>query len=380
MSTVLNIGIVLSFFLSILLFAKDNKALTDNILSLWLVTIGIHLTGYYINYNGYWELYPHLIGITTPLPFLYGPFLYLYLVYSIRRSSHLKPIDYLHYAPALLSYLYMMPFYFFYSAEEKVAVDKGLINDYSVFSTVLLIGFLVSGIGYSIISYRKLLQHKKMVLDNFSYDSGISLNWLKYAIVAIGLVFITAAIVLVLREAIGFEFPFNADILFYSIIVGFVVFVGYSGIRQEGLFLNTINNEKELVTAGSEYKKSGLKTETAIEKHKELLHLMEAEKPYLNPKLTLNELSLRLEMSANNMSQLINQYEHVNFYDFVNKYRVEEFITRAQSNTDFSLLAHALDSGFNSKSSFNTVFKKLKLETPSQYLANLNKEDAFPKN
>ena len=106
MSTVLNIGIILSFFLSVLLFAKKDKALTDNILSLWLVTIGIHLTGYYLNYNGYWEIYPHLIGITTPLPFLYGPFLYLYLVYSLQKSNHLKPIDYLHFAPALFSWLY----------------------------------------------------------------------------------------------------------------------------------------------------------------------------------------------------------------------------------------------------------------------------------
>jgi len=373
MSIVLNIGIILSFFLAILLFSKKDKTLTDNILSVWLASIGVHLTGYFLKYNGYWEVYPHLIGITTPLPFLYGPFLYLYLGYSIQKSSTLKPIDYLHFAPAILSYMYMIPFYFFYSEEEKVKVDKGLIDDFSVFSTILLIGFMVSGLTYSVISYRKLVQRQKMVLDNFSYENRINLNWLRYSIIAIGFVFITAAIVSILREALGFEFPFNADILFYSIIVGFVVFVGYSGIRQQDLFSSTIKNEQELVNTESEYKKSGLKADLAIAKHKELLDVMENEKPYLNPKLTLNELSQRLEMSSNNMSQLINQYEHVNFYDFVNKYRVEEFISRAQSNTNFSILAHALDSGFNSKSSFNTVFKKLKSETPSRFLAGLKK-------
>jgi AraC-like DNA-binding protein len=267
----------------------------------------------------------------------------------------------------------MIPFYFFYSADEKVKVDKGLIDDYSFFSIILLIGFIVSGLAYFIISYRKLLLRKKLVLDNFSYDNRISLSWLQYSILGIGFAFITGAIVTIFREVVGFEFPFNADILFYSIIVGFVVFVGYSGIRQQDLFSNTIKNELELVNTESEYKKSGLKTELAVEKHKELLHLMEFEKPYLNPKLTLNELSQQLDMSSNNMSQLINQYEQVNFYDFINKYRVEEFIKRAHSNTNFSLLAHALDSGFNSKSSFNIVFKKLKSGTPSQYLANLKK-------
>ncbi|AKD04272.1 AraC family transcriptional regulator [Pontibacter korlensis] len=372
MTTILNIGIVLSFFLSILLFSKKNKALSDNILSIWLFTIGIHLTGYFLYYKGYWEHYPHLIGITTPLPFLHGPFLYLYLVYSIRNGNHLKPLDYLHFAPAALSYLYMMPFYFSYSAEEKAAVDKGLVEDYSVFSTILLIGFIVSGLTYAVTSYSKLLKRKNLVLDNFSYEKRISLSWLQYSILATGFVFVTVAFVSILREGFGFAFPFNADILFYSIIVGFVVYIGYSGIRQQDLFSNAPKSVEVLVDAESGYKKSGLKEDTAVLKHQELLWVMENEKPYLNPKLTLSELSLRLEMSPNNMSQLINQYEQVNFYDFINSYRVEEFIRRAQSNTNFSLLAHAFDAGFNSKSAFNSVFKKLKSETPSQYLAKLN--------
>ncbi|WP_169305585.1 helix-turn-helix domain-containing protein [Sphingobacterium alkalisoli] len=263
----------------------------------------------------------------------------------------------------------MLPFYFSYSAYEKVAVDKGLVDDYSVFSTILLVGFIVSGLVYSIISYRKLHQRKNLLLDNFSYENRISLSWLRYSILAIAFVFIMAALVSIFREGLGFSFPFNADILFYSIIVGFVVFIGYSGIRQQDLFSNNLKSGHELVNAESGYKKSGLKEDIAVIKHRELLRVMENEKPYINPKLTLSELSHRLEMSPNNMSQLINQYEQVNFYDFVNKYRVEEFIRRANSNTNFSLLAHALDSGFNSKSAFNSVFKKLKSETPSQYLA-----------
>jgi AraC-like DNA-binding protein len=98
---------------------------------------------------------------------------------------------------------------------------------------------------------------------------------------------------------------------------------------------------------------------------------MTKEKPYLNPKLTLAELAQSLSVPTNHLSQIINQYEQVNFHDFVNKYRVEEFIQKAQSNKNFSLLAHALDSGFNSKSTFNSVFKKLKSVTPSQYIADL---------
>jgi len=371
MTFVLNIGIVLSFFLGILLFMKKDKVLTDTILSIWLVVIGIHLTSSFIYFKGYWELYPHLIGITAPFPLLYGPFLYLYVLYSIKRKNFLQKIDYLHFAPALLSYVYMIPFYFFYSVEEKVQVDRGLVDDHDLFSNLLLIGFILSGIGYSILSYRKLVQRERVVEENFSNSNRINLSWLRYAILGIAAVFITGTIIIIFREVLGFQFPFNADILFYSLIVGFVVYVGYSGIRQQDLFTNTIINEEELVKTESEYKKSSLKLDVATSKHNELLELMNEEKLFLNPKLTLTELAESLSISNNHLSQIINQYEQVNFHDFVNKYRVEEFIQKAQSNTSFSLLGHALDSGFNSKSTFNSVFKKFKSVTPSQYIANL---------
>lgn len=373
MSTVLNIGIILSFFLSILLFSKKKKRITDNILTFWLLSIGIHLTSYYLYDQGYWDKYPHLIGISVPFPFLYGPFLYLYVLYSLKNKKYIRKIDYLHFAPVLFSYLYLIPFYFFYSAAEKTQVDKGLVDDFGLFTNLFLIGYIVSGITYAILAYRKLLQRKKIVEDNFSYNNRINMNWLRYAILGIGAVFVIVAFVSVFRELLGYQFPFNADILFYSIVVAFVVFVGYSGIRQQDLFSNIVIYEEELNKTESEYKKSGLKSDMAISKHGELLKLMEKEKPYLNPKLTLTELAQSLSVSSNHLSQIINQYEQVNFHDFINKYRVEEFIQRAQDNKYFSFLAHALDSGFNSKSSFNSVFKKFKSVTPSQYIAGLKK-------
>jgi AraC-like DNA-binding protein len=200
------------------------------------------------------------------------------------------------------------------------------------------------------------------------------MNWLRYAILGIGSVFITVALVSILREIIGFQFQFNADILFYTILVLFVIYVGYSGIHQQDLFSNTATKEEELVKTESEYKKSSLKADVARQKHHELLELMTSDEPYLNPKLTLSELAQSLSMSNNHLSQVINQYEEMNFHDFVNKYRVEEFIRKAQSNNSFGLLGHAYDSGFNSKSTFNSVFKKFKSTTPSQYIAALKEQ------
>ena len=119
-----------------------------------------------------------------------------------------------------------------------------------------------------------------------------------------------------------------------------------------------------------EYRKSGLKPEEAKNLHQQLLTLMATEKPYLEPKLSLAQLADSLGVLPNHLSQIINQYEGKNFYDFINSYRVNEFIALAKKDTNknFNLLGLAFEAGFNSKSSFNQVFKKIKGQTPSQFV------------
>ena len=157
--------------------------------------------------------------------------------------------------------------------------------------------------------------------------------------------------------------------MFYIIIVGFVVFVGYSGIRQQDLFSNTIKNELELVDTKSEQKKLGLQPETAILKHKELLKLMENEKPYLNPSLTIGDLSKDMDMNVRELSLLINHDLNTHFFDFVNNYRIEKAKKMLQDPIckELTILEILYDVGFNSKSSFHTAFKKHSKQTPTEF-------------
>lgn len=375
MDIVFTIGIILSFFLFILMLNKKNKSLLDKILALGMCVVGLHLLSYHLYYLGYWNKYPHIIGISVPFPLIYGPVIYLYTVYSLKRDSVLCKKDYLHFAPAVFSYLYMFRFYFLYSGAEKLQVINGEVEDFSLFTSLLLIAFVVSGATYTILAYLKLNRYKRLLDNNFSYDEQISLQWLKYSIWGIGVVFLAVTSIVSLREGLGYEFPFNADIIFYTLIVIVIFCIGFFGIQHQSLFSNVNESGlKELIQppVSGEYKKSGLRQEVAESIHKKLLQLMEKEKPYLNPKLTLLNLAEMLDVSSNHLSQTINQFEKVNFHDFVNKYRVEEFIERTKSNNNFSILANALDSGFNSKSSFNIVFKKFKDITPSKFMASLN--------
>ncbi len=124
----------------------------------------------------------------------------------------------------------------------------------------------------------------------------------------------------------------------------------------------------------SKYKTSSLQPKN-VEKYKtELLHLMTEEKLFKNNKLTVNDVAKQLNIPRQHLSEILNVHMKIGFQDLLNQYRVEEFIECLQSETykNYTLLAIANEVGFSSKSSFNTIFKKLKGMTPSQYKKQLD--------
>jgi TolB-like protein/AraC-like DNA-binding protein/Tfp pilus assembly protein PilF len=101
-----------------------------------------------------------------------------------------------------------------------------------------------------------------------------------------------------------------------------------------------------------------------------LMEHISANKPYLDPNLSLRELAGQIDIHPNHLSWLLNQHLGMNFNVFINKYRIETFmsIARAQENNKLTIEGMAYESGFNSKTVFNTYFKKETGLTPSQYL------------
>lgn len=415
MSYLFTIGVFLSFFLSILLFSKSHKRLSDNILGVWLVCIGIYLLNYYLHYLGYWEKYPHLVGITHPFPLLFATFVYLYVVVNLRQPQRLYWQDGLHLLLFILSYLIMFPFLFGYSAAEKALIDReDYHSPYQWFFVLSFVTFVVVSVLYWILAYRKINQYERMISEQFAYNEGISLQWLKFILIGFGVIFGVMIGVYIVQYLLEIAIGFNIEIILFGLFILLIGLIGFLGIQYQGIFTtsplpyNTTNpyeskiiqpltesktatpptrdevqSEDEFlahtseatkpISKSPEYRKSGLKTEDAHTLHEQLLLLMQIEKPYIEPKLSLAQLAERLRISPNHLSQIINQYEEKNFYDFVNGYRVKEFITLAEKDTNknFNLLGLAYEAGFNSKSSFNQVFKKFTSKTPSQFVNEL---------
>ncbi|MCO5241924.1 MAG: AraC family transcriptional regulator [Chitinophagaceae bacterium] len=160
----------------------------------------------------------------------------------------------------------------------------------------------------------------------------------------------------------------------------FVILLGYFGITQVNVFgskaasipaVDLINDEKNPDTLSRQvkYQYSNLRDDESLQIHNKLLKILESEKPFLNPELTLAELAKLIPTHPNKLSEVINKYEQKNFYDIINERRIQEFfrLLNMPENKQYTLMSLAYDCGFNSKASFNRNFKKYTGKTPSEY-------------
>ncbi len=177
--------------------------------------------------------------------------------------------------------------------------------------------------------------------------------------------------------------PWNIGTL---IAVSFVVlysYLGYKGMFQSHILLPDFLLTKLGTAAAQTLQKSEPElpaqkamraldgySDAEIEILKErLLHVVENQKPYLNEALGLGELADSLGISTKKLSELLNQHLHTNFYNFINDYRVREVIARLATPDaeKYTLIAIAYDCGFQSKASFNRIFKQKMGMSPSEY-------------
>jgi AraC-like DNA-binding protein len=122
------------------------------------------------------------------------------------------------------------------------------------------------------------------------------------------------------------------------------------------------------------YKKSGLNEQDLEMIHNRLTELMQSEKLYTDPEITLGDVAQKLNIHPNYLSQVINTILNKNFYDYINSQRVEEFksVVKDPKNQHYTLLSLAFGCGFNSKSSFNRNFRKVTGLSPSHYLLQIH--------
>lgn len=357
------LGITQAAFIGLLLFTKKSgNRKANKIFGLLFFNLSISALYYYFYSSNLFLKYPHLQKTTFPAAFLYGPLLYFYVKVQTDNEYKFRRNSAFHFIPFLLVIASNMPFYL-ESAEYKL----NYLNQRGIYKDALVViqsfaQILHSSI-YIIATKIIIARHVRTIKKSLSLIENASLRWLSVAVNYIIAIF-TAIIIHLFLIYFGVDLSSIYHISVPVLITIFIFTFGYYGLRQPEIKLlpETADNDKK-------YERSTLTPAKSEIYLRDLINLMETQKPFLEPDLTLMKLSERAGIAPHHLSQIINEKLNQNFYDFINKYRVEtaKNLLKDPSFELKTIYAIALESGFNSKSAFNSCFKKYSKITPSEF-------------
>lgn len=378
-----------------MVFTKRHKQTADRLLIAWLLIVCLKFL-ILLMYDEYGEFFDAAFSQGF-IPLSFGPFLYLYTKHITDEDARFGFRDILHAAPFLI----LTAFYFaFFQDRVDFSDHKYLEKDeYLGVRILYAAGYFISIFTYTALTYRLLYIYRKSIVNKFSFETAKNqLGWLYFTA---GLITATFAFYFAigLVNAINHKPMVDSELMANIGLTIMTFSVSYFGIKQPALFRSreiyrpTPEKEPELPKplvpkpetvehqAESEepepedeeekekYKRSGLKEEDAEEYIGRLMAFMEKEKPYLDAEMTIQDLSAKINISKHHLTQILNNNLGKNFFTFVNEFRIEE-VKRKLADPAFdhlTILGIAYDCGFNSKSSFNNIFKQYTGSTPSEY-------------
>jgi len=369
---ILFLGAAQGLLLALLLFHKHRFLVANRILAVLMFSYSIILIHLVSDELGVFRQYIFIKYVLEIFPLLVGPMHYLYAKYMVRNSEFFDKSDLRHGFLGLLYFFYRMIFIMNGGVSEPGPYHESLTFEYVIYNWVITIQVIV----YLFLTLKLVFNYADSLKNMFSSFEKIRLDWLRnITIIMMAVVFFFILENVLYLAGISFSPLFD----YSSVLVGISVYImGYLGLSRSEIFasaeiLEPLRHLKDVTnispdTSPAPYEKSGLSEEKALIYEKKLMQLME-DGLYRDSTLTLNSLALKLDISAHNLSEIINTRIKQNFFDFVNSYRVKQVKNdlSQESKQNLTLLAIAFDAGFNSKSSFNAVFKKHTGKTPSQY-------------
>ena len=317
--------------------------------------------------------YARLIAFNELSRYVMAPALYLSVTHFTSAEKGLKRTEYLHFIPFLVFFIFVAPAAFFPNPGLNYHVN--FLRPFSLILSILVFASVgVQALVYWILSYRKLIRHQKDILLVSSDTTQIDLKWLRLLLMGIAVM-----IVLWLNELfLGINFITHYAPLGY-LFGG--LFTCYYLLAQKDIYpyekaeLVDINkvivDGQENITVKQRFSLLQLN-----ELKDKLARLMEAERLYLDNELSLPQLAKEMSISSHDLSYVLNEGFGVNFFQFVNTYRVEEAkqLMLSGKYKHLNILGIAYNAGFNSKTTFNTAFKKQTGLSPSEFISQVKSE------
>ncbi len=357
----LYVGFVGVFVAVVLNFRKRSDRIANFLISAFLLQHSIFIINISLLPTNYEFYFPNSLYLSSVSSFLYGPLLYFYLkkvIFDYKFSS----IDLLHLIPTVLVMFLLFPVYNL-SVEEKLWI---MLNDERPYITFLSDAKSISLIVYMLLIIRMYyrLINKEVVVSKKYF------RWYRNIIALYSIYTICYLVydVFTIRRFIQ-DLPVHFLIVSIAIII---LYTSYNAFVYPSMF-GWVNTQKQKNTGISnlgKYRKSGLTKALSLELKGKLLYLLNQEKIYRKNDISLLKLSDLLGTTRHNTSQIINEHFNLNFFELINKYRIEEAkeLLKNDNQKKINIIEVAYEVGFNNKVTFNKSFKKYNQITPSEYV------------
>lgn len=360
-------GIVQGIFVVLLLNNRGVQRSRANVfLSVLLIALSFSIAHIFFAGAIIDHMSVEVYSLGDPTFFLIAPLLWFYTSELTGYRIKFSGTQLLHFTPFLAIILFSTTFRTFFPAHPVLSF---LDNRHRHINIVFWTGMVLQFSGYLLAIRKKWIIYQEVIRQEVSNKENVDISWIRFFMIVFLLVNIF--FLFGLFAAIHFEigsWMVKSTALVFSLSI---FALGYKGIFQKDVFQKNLSIIEE-------QQDTAVTDETASKSDQELIDrmlvYMEEKKPYLDPELSLSNLARDLNINRSQLSQLINSRIGDNFYDFVNKYRVEQVkkLISDPKMKNYNLLGIALEAGFKSKSTFNLIFKRFTGLTPTGYRKNLS--------
>ncbi len=356
------IGFSQALFSGLLTLTKKDKSISDKLLSGWLFLLAIE----FLTFGLESKMFPDFILLSNSF-LLFNPALFLYTRSLTQPHFKLHPIQFLH----------LVPYLFFKITAWIIKEPQSFENFFQSNNTLwfrLIFGIfgVASWIVYLWLTGIIITSHRKQVQNEFStIDMFKRIGWILF-IVVFYIIYCISAFFWGVFNIIVYD-TLSLTIFNYSVLLFFIYIFGFYGLKQPSIFKLNENNEKFDEIANQEITTNKTSNSFLSEPASELIKekittYFQKEKPYMKPELNMTLLSETLKIPKHHLTEVLNGKLGKNFFQFVNEYRIEE-VKKQLSNpkNPYSIEAIGYECGFNSKSTFFSVFKSMTGKTPMEY-------------
>jgi AraC-like DNA-binding protein len=354
-------GIVQGIFLAVLLVSgNEKKKRAGIILGILLSLFSLSI----INSLFLAHRFSSPLVFREPFITLLCPFLYFYVL-EIDRGFRFRITTLGHFA--------FFALFFVFQAALKCESFRIFTGERErLFSALMLILMLMQFAFYIYRVTRISRVHDRTIADEYSHIDEMSLSWIRSFLLVTSAIFLVILISLFLVVHVNYQPDYHRIV---AVICALSIYVlGFRGMRQRAIPAQHNRSNSVATDQTGNHPKEGMTTQPCGEQAspevvERIRTFMKERKPYLDPEITLSGLACELNLSRNTLSHAINSGFRMNFFTFVNQHRVEEVIAMLDDpeKQDENLLRLAFDAGFNSKATFNHIFKKFTGFTPKEY-------------